>query len=89
MEAAADATDHGLERSHAVFLLCNVCDCLLELGRWGEVEELLERIERMRPVGIDELRLYDLRASLHTHRGEVDEACRCIDRLDRLAAIEA
>jgi ATP/maltotriose-dependent transcriptional regulator MalT len=88
LKAAAEATEHGLERSHAVFLLCNACDCLLELGRWDEVEGLLERIERLRPIGIDELRLYDLRASLHTQRGEVEEARRCIERLDRLAAIK-
>ncbi|HEX4491394.1 MAG TPA: AAA family ATPase [Acidimicrobiia bacterium] len=86
LKAAAEATEHGLERSHAVFLLCNACDCLLELGRFDEVEQLLERIERLRPIGLDELRLYDLRASLHTHRGEFDEARRCIDQLDRVAA---
>jgi DNA-binding CsgD family transcriptional regulator/tetratricopeptide (TPR) repeat protein len=81
LATAAVATKHGLERSHATFLRCNACDALLELGRWNEVEDLLDRIERTSPVGIDELRLLDLRVALHTGRGEIEAAKQCLDRL--------
>ena len=87
LRAAADAAEHGLERSHSVFLLCNACDCLLELGRWDEVESILERIEHIRPVGLDELRLLDLRVALHSYRGEIDDARQCLARLDRMVAV--
>ncbi|HEY5012107.1 MAG TPA: AAA family ATPase [Acidimicrobiia bacterium] len=86
LAAADDATRHGLERSHANFLRYNAIDCLFELGRWDEVDALLDRIDRTRPVGLDEMRLLDLRAALHTGRGELDAAAECLDRLDRLAA---
>ncbi len=85
LATAAEATEHGLERSHATFLRCNACDALLELGRWDEVENLLERIERTSPVGIDELRLLDLRVALHTGRGEIDAAKQCLSRLESLS----
>lgn len=86
LAAADEAALHGLERSHGTFLRCNAVDCLLELGRWDEVESLLDRIERTRPVGLDEHRLLDLRSALHIGRGELDSASESVARLHRAAA---
>ena len=83
--AAADAVQHGLERSNGNFLRLNATDCLLELARYDEAEAMLERIDRTRPVGLDDLRRLESWAALQTARGDLEAAADSLARL-RVAA---
>ena len=79
--AAADAVQHGLERSNGNFLRLNAIECLLELGRYDEAEAILERIDRTRPLGIDDLRRLESWAALHMGRGDLDAAAATMAQL--------
>jgi DNA-binding CsgD family transcriptional regulator len=79
--AAADAVRHGLERSNGNFLRLNAIECLLELGRYDEAEAILVRIDRTRPVGMDDLRRLESWAALHMGRGDLDAAAATMAQL--------
>ena len=86
--AAADAVQHGLERRATAdaFLRLNATDCLLELARYDEAEAMLERIDRTRPAGIDELRRLESWAALQTARGDLEAAADSLAPRLRVAA---
>ena len=86
LRAAADAAQHGLERSNGNFLRLNAVECLFELGRFDEAEAELERIDRTRPVGLDLLRRLDAGIELDAVRGEIERATESLARMRRAAA---
>jgi DNA-binding CsgD family transcriptional regulator/tetratricopeptide (TPR) repeat protein len=81
LAGADEAASHGLERSHGNFMRFCAIESLLELGRWSEAEELLQRVDRSRPVGGDEYRRLEDWAALHTARGDLDAAVACLTRI--------
>jgi DNA-binding CsgD family transcriptional regulator len=79
-EEAADAARHGLELAYSVglarttgaFLLGNLAESLISLGRWDDASELLDQGLELEPRGV--VALHWLAGDLAVARGELDAA---------------
>jgi DNA-binding CsgD family transcriptional regulator len=70
------ATRAGMARTFGSYLIGNMAEPLLRLGRWAEAEELTSRALAATPEGVFSATLHALRAELAALRGRYHEAAR-------------
>jgi ATP/maltotriose-dependent transcriptional regulator MalT len=68
------ATDAGMARSMGAYLIGNMGEALLRLGRWDEIPELIAKSLAGDPQGVFAATLYLIRAELRVLQGRYDEA---------------
>jgi len=78
------ATDAGMARSMGAYLIGNMGEALLRLGRWEEIPELIANSLAGDPQGVFAATLYLIRAELRMLQGRDDDAtadARAVRRL--------
>jgi DNA-binding CsgD family transcriptional regulator/tetratricopeptide (TPR) repeat protein len=68
------ATDVGMARSMGAYLIGNMGEALLRLGRWDEIPELIANSLAGDPQGVFAATLYLIRAELQVLQGRYDDA---------------
>ena len=76
LEGIEDARRRGYDRGFGLFLMANVAEALLALGRWDEADRLTARALAGDPVGMTGEFLALLRVLLEVERGRWDAAER-------------
>ncbi|HUA48201.1 MAG TPA: AAA family ATPase [Solirubrobacteraceae bacterium] len=81
-EGVASAREFGLERQWGDFLRGEVAERLLQLGRWGEAEQILQEIIDRSPTGAQAGMAYRSLGYLRAESGEFEAAARALDQAE-------
>lgn len=86
MEGLQRAREVGIDRVHGVSLLAAAANGLFRLGRWDEVDALLDQAMALRPSGTAAIDLYLARGRMSVGRGRFGEAEADLDTARSLSA---